>query len=75
MILPDTRMKHFKLKKVLDMKISQMIFIGDALMEGGNDYPVYKTGIDYIRVRNPEDTKRAIEDITVCPGFKPAVEE
>jgi phosphomannomutase len=62
----------YKLKKVLDIKISEMIFIGDALMEGGNDHPAYKTGIDCIRVRNPEDTKRVVEGIMVCLGFKPA---
>jgi phosphomannomutase len=60
-----------KLKNVLKIKISEMIFIGDALMEGGNDHPAYKSGVDCIKVRGPEDTKRVIEGIMVCLGFKP----
>ncbi|MGY3211961.1 HAD-IIB family hydrolase [Mucilaginibacter sp. HD30] len=60
-----------KLKKVLNIKIADMIFIGDALMEGGNDHPAYKTGVACIKVRGPEDTKRVIEGIMVCLGFKP----
>ncbi|MES2276419.1 MAG: HAD-IIB family hydrolase [Bacteroidota bacterium] len=55
-----------KLKKVLDMKISEMIFIGDALFEGGNDHPARTTGADCIQVRDPEETKRVIEAIIVC---------
>ena len=61
-----------KLRKVLKIKISEMIFIGDALMEGGNDHPAYKTGVDCIKVSGPEATKRVIEGFMVCLGFKPA---
>ena len=60
-----------KLKKALNIKFSEMIFIGDALIEGGNDHPAYKTGIDCLKVRGPEDTKRVIEGIMICLGFKP----
>lgn len=59
-----------KLKKVLDIKISQMIFIGDALFEGGNDYPARSTGADCIQVRDPEETKRVVEGITLCLAKK-----
>jgi phosphomannomutase len=55
-----------KLKKVLDIKISEMIFIGDALFEGGNDHPARTTGADCIQVRDPEETKRVIEAIITC---------
>jgi phosphomannomutase len=55
-----------KLKKVLDIKISEMIFIGDALFEGGNDHPARTTGADCIQVRDPEETKRVIEGIVAC---------
>ena len=55
-----------KLKKVLDIKISQMVFIGDALFEGGNDHPARTTGVDCIQVRDPEETKRVIEAIVAC---------
>ncbi|AMR34615.1 HAD family hydrolase [Mucilaginibacter sp. PAMC 26640] len=59
-----------KLKKVLDIKISEMIFIGDALFEGGNDHPARKTGVTCIQVRDPEETKRVIEGIVACLGSK-----
>jgi len=55
-----------KLKKVLDIKISQMIFIGDALFEGGNDHPARTTGADCIQVRDPQETKRVVEAIIAC---------
>jgi len=61
-----------KLKQVLDIKISEMIFIGDALFEGGNDYPASTTGADCIQVRDPDETKRVIEAIIMCLGGKPA---
>jgi phosphomannomutase len=43
-----------------------MLFIGDALFKGGNDYPARKTGVDCIQVRDPEETKRVIETIIAC---------
>jgi len=59
-----------KLKSVLDIKISEMLFIGDALFKGGNDYPARTTGADCIQVRDPDETKRVIESILVCLGGK-----
>jgi phosphomannomutase len=55
-----------KLHEVLGIKISEMIFIGDALFDGGNDHPARKTGADCIQVRDPEETKRLIETIIAC---------
>jgi hypothetical protein len=43
-----------------------MIFIGDALFEGGNDHPARKTGVVCIQVKDPEETKRVIEAIIAC---------
>jgi hypothetical protein len=43
-----------------------MIFIGDALFPGGNDYPAEEAGVVAIPVRGPEDTKRVIEAIIAC---------
>jgi len=60
-----------KLKSVLDIKISEMLFIGDALFEGGNDHPARTTGADCIQVRDPDETKRVIEAIIACLGGKP----
>jgi phosphomannomutase len=55
-----------KLRDVLGIAITEMIFIGDALFPGGNDYPAKEAGALSIRVRDPEDTKRVIEAITAC---------
>jgi phosphomannomutase len=60
-----------KLRSVLDIKIKQMLFIGDALFDGGNDHPAKTTGVDCIQVRDPEETKRVIEAIIACEGGKP----
>jgi phosphomannomutase len=59
-----------KLHTVLDIKISDMIYIGDALFAGGNDYPARKTGVACIQVRDPEETKRVIEAIVACLDTK-----
>jgi hypothetical protein len=55
-----------KLRDILGMAIHEMIFIGDALFPGGNDYPAEQAGADSIRVRDPEETKRVIETIVAC---------
>lgn len=49
-----------QIEKYLHIPVEKMIFIGDALFEGGNDYAALKTGIDYIPVKDPEDTKEII---------------
>ncbi|QBO57032.1 HAD-IIB family hydrolase [Chryseobacterium salivictor] len=55
-----------KLNEILEIKIPEMLFIGDALFEGGNDYPARNTGADCIQVRDPDETKRIIETIIAC---------
>lgn len=55
-----------KLKEILSITIPEMLFIGDALFEGGNDHPARKTGADCIQVRDPEETKRIIETVIAC---------
>jgi phosphomannomutase len=40
-----------------------MMFIGDAIFPGGNDYPAKQTGVTPIAVRDPHETKRVIEAI------------
>ena len=60
-----------KLKEILDIDIPEMLFIGDALFEGGNDYPARKTGVDCIQVRDDDETKRIIETIIACSSDKP----
>lgn len=55
-----------KLEDVLNITISEIIYIGDALFKGGNDYPARKTGADCIQVRDSEETKKIIETIIAC---------
>jgi phosphomannomutase len=55
-----------KLRDLLGIAIEEMIFVGDALFPGGNDYPAKEAGVVSIRVRDPEDTKRVIEAIVAC---------
>ena len=55
-----------KLEEILEIEIPQMLFIGDALFEGGNDYPARRTGTDCIQVRDEEETKRIIETLIAC---------
>lgn len=55
-----------KLHDILGIAIDEMLFIGDALFAGGNDYPVEGTGVGYIRVRDIDESKRVIEAIIAC---------
>jgi phosphomannomutase len=55
-----------KLRDTLGVGIDEMIFIGDALFPGGNDYPAKEAGAYSIRVRDPEESKRVIEAIVGC---------
>lgn len=55
-----------KLRDILGVAISEMIFIGDALFPGGNDYPAEEAGVVSIRVRDPNESKRVCETIIAC---------
>jgi HAD superfamily hydrolase (TIGR01484 family) len=60
-----------KLRDVLGVALEDMIFIGDALFPGGNDYPAKEVGVVSIRVKDPYDTQRLIEAIVACLGGDP----
>ena len=46
---------------------AEMLFLGDALYEGGNDAPVReKAGIDSVQVYAIGETKRAVHAIALC---------
>jgi len=55
-----------KLHDTLGISIQEMIFIGDALFPGGNDYPAKEAGVVSIQVKNPNESKRVIETILAC---------
>jgi phosphomannomutase len=54
------------LRDILGIAVEEMIFVGDALFPGDNDYPAKEAGVVSIRVRDPEDTKRVIKAIIAC---------
>lgn len=55
-----------KLRDTLGISIQDMIFIGDAIFPGGNDYPAKEAGALTIQVRDPDESKRVIEAIIAC---------
>lgn len=55
-----------KLRETLGIAIADMMFVGDALFPGGNDYPAKQAGVLSIAVRDPHETKRVVEAITAC---------
>jgi phosphomannomutase len=57
-----------KLRDILGISLQEMIYIGDALFAGGNDYPAKQIGVISIPIRNPDETKRVIEAIIACLG-------
>jgi HAD superfamily hydrolase (TIGR01484 family) len=55
-----------KLRDILNISLKEMIFIGDALFPGGNDYPAEEAGVVSIPVKGPGETKRVTEAIIAC---------
>lgn len=55
-----------KLRDILKIPINEMIFIGDALLPDGNDYPVKTTGIATVVIKDCNETKLVIEVIIAC---------
>ncbi len=55
-----------KLRDILGIPLEEMIFIGDAIFIGGNDYPVVEAGVVSIPVRGPHETKPVIQAILAC---------
>ena len=61
--------KAYGLKKLRDasgIPLEQMMFIGDAIFPGGNDYPANELGLETVRVKDPDGTLAAIAGIVAC---------
>jgi len=61
--------KAYGLKKLRDasgIPLDAMMFIGDAIFPGGNDYPAKELGLDTVRVKDPNGTLAAIAGIVAC---------
>lgn len=54
-----------QIQKYFDTKIDEMIFVGDAIYEGKNDFAVVRTGIETVKVSDATDTKRFIQSLLV----------
>ena len=52
-----------KLMDMLHVEKEDLLFIGDRLQEGGNDYPVKAMGVDSLEISNWEETAILIEGI------------
>lgn len=55
-----------KLAEHTGLTLADMLFLGDAIFPGGNDYPVKAAGVDSVKVRDVEETKRVVEAIIAC---------
>jgi len=55
-----------KLRDIMGISLDEMIFVGDALFVGGNEYPVAEAGVNTIAVRGPEETKLVVKAIVAC---------
>lgn len=63
-VLPKGFNKAVGLTRLLDkigLQRSDVIFVGDALFPGGNDYSVFEAGIETIAVKGPEEATLIIE--------------
>ncbi|CAM1508698.1 Fc.00g055460.m01.CDS01 [Cosmosporella sp. VM-42] len=61
--------KGYGLKKLAaasGIPLEEMVFIGDAIFPGGNDYPAKELGLHTVRVKNPDGTLAAIAGIVAC---------
>lgn len=52
-----------QISKHLNIPISDMIYIGDALFPGGNDEVVKKSGIKTHQVKDPKETEQMMESL------------
>lgn len=50
-----------KLMEAVQVEMSEILFLGDRIIEGGNDYPVKQMGIDTVSVKSWEETAVAID--------------
>jgi phosphomannomutase len=62
----DKKYGMHKLRDVLKIDISDMMFIGDAIFPGGNDYPARQSGAFSVCVKDANETKKVVEGIIGC---------
>lgn len=52
-----------KLAETVGIGLDDILFLGDAIFPGGNDYPAKTLGLDTVRVRDVDETKAVITGI------------
>ncbi len=52
-----------KLMEATNLKKQDILFMGDKIIPGGNDYAVFEAGIDCVQVRDWQETASAIDAI------------
>ncbi|GAA3501809.1 HAD-IIB family hydrolase [Streptomyces prasinosporus] len=62
-----------RLLEYLDLRVEDVLFIGDRLDEGGNDYPVRELGVPCVAVTGWEQTADHIEAILASDVEHPAL--
>lgn len=55
-----------RLSQLLAVEFKDMVFVGDALFPGGNDYSVKAAGVLSIQVEDHNETKLVIETLVAC---------
>lgn len=56
-----------KLSEYLSIPREEIMFMGDAIVEGGNDYAAVGTGVMTQLVEGPEDTKKYVRELLSHP--------
>ncbi|WP_288458728.1 HAD-IIB family hydrolase [uncultured Sphingomonas sp.] len=55
-----------KLAEASGFALDEMLFLGDAIFPGGNDYPAKEAGVDTVKVRDPQETISVVTAIVAC---------
>jgi phosphomannomutase len=55
-----------RLAENVGLSIGDMLFLGDAIFPGGNDYPAKTMGMDTVRVRDVNETKSVVTGLIAC---------
>lgn len=48
------------------ISLDRMLFLGDAIYPGGNDYPAFELGLDTVKARDVDETVAVVTGIIAC---------
>ncbi len=63
-----------QLMAALDLELEDLLFVGDRLDEGGNDYPVKAMGVECVAVHNWQDTAAYLTRLLETLPQQPALD-